>query len=195
MGSCLSYVLQCCGKQEDSSQFGESSDRAQLIDPNSDNVTIQRIQSENYYCRYLDNGFSRKSEEHSDLNKILQEMASNVIDVASLGSYSVDQPEYRDRSNYYSNRMRSMQPEYRERMSYYINKMRSLSLARSFAKIPKNSILFDVPNPDKIFASTCVVSNEEMQSIASVMNDIDNILEEMNIGSFDDLIIPFQVQT
>ncbi|XP_065205763.1 uncharacterized protein LOC135835435 [Planococcus citri] len=195
MGSCVSYLLHCCGKQDDNSQFGESGDRAQLIDPNSDNVTIQRIQSENYYCRYLDNGFPKKSEEHSDLNKILQEMASNVIDVASLGSYSVEQPEYRERGSYYPSKMRTMQPEYRDRMNYYMNKVKSLSLTKSFAKVPKNCILLDVPNAEKVFASPCIISSDEIQSIESVMNEIDNMLEDMNIGSFDDLIIPFQVET
>lgn len=44
--------------------------------------------------------------------------------------------------------------------------MRSLTLTKSFAKLPKHSILLDVPNPEKIFASMSVVSNEELQSVS-----------------------------
>lgn len=69
MGSCLSCILHCCGKQDETSQvklnycvfffstnnqfasekklifqYGETNDRTQLIDPNNDNVTIQGIQ-------------------------------------------------------------------------------------------------------------------------------------------------------
>ncbi|XKL65393.1 hypothetical protein PGB90_008813 [Kerria lacca] len=175
MGSCLSCILHCCGKQDETSQYGETNDRTQLIDPNNDNVTIQGIQSENFYNKYIDPSFSKKSEEHSDLNKILQEMATNVIDVASLGSHSLEQHEYR------------------ERMSFYMNKMKALTSSKSLCKLPKVTILQDVPNPDKILVTPSLVSDDELNFIYSILNNVDHSLEEMKIENSEDLLIPFQV--
>jgi hypothetical protein len=177
MGSCFSCLFFCCGKQDDNSQYGESGDRAQLIDPPGVNSPNSGLQSENYYDPFIDPVFPKKSEEHSDLSKILQEMATNVIDVASLGSHSLEQHEGRDRTN------------------YYVNKMRSLTLSKSLSRIPKQSILLDIPQPERIFASVCVVSAEDLQFMCSILNQIDNLMDNMKIGSYDDLIIPFQVQT
>lgn len=177
MGSCFSCLFFCCGKQDDSSQYGDSGDRTQLIDPAGDNVISSRLQSESYYDSYIDPIFLKKPEEHSDLSKILQEMATNVIDVASLGSHSLEQHEGRDRS------------------SYYVNKMKSLTSTKLLSKPPKQSMLLDVPNPEKAFASDVAVSTDDLRFMKSIFVQIDNLIATMKIGSFDDLVVPFQVQT
>ncbi|KAK7602049.1 hypothetical protein V9T40_009490 [Parthenolecanium corni] len=173
MGNCVSQMLQCCGlKQEESSQHGESGDLAPLIDSSGDcpgNNT--RITCEPYYPV-----FPKKSEEQSDLNKILQDMATNVIDVASLGSYSLEQHEYR------------------ERMSFYITKLKSPMSSKSLSKAQKQELLQDVPNPDKVLISICSVPDDDLTFVRDILNQVDSLLENLKLVNSDALIIPFQIQ-
>lgn len=72
-----------------------------------------------------------------------------MIDVASLGSHSLEQHEGRDRS------------------SYYVNKMKSLTSTKLLSKPPKQSMLLDVPNPEKAFASDVAVSTDDLRFVSS----------------------------
>lgn len=74
----------------------------------------------------------------------------NVIDVASLGSYSLEQHEYR------------------ERMSFYFNKLKSPMSSKSLSKAQKQELLQDVPNPEKVLQSSCTVSADDLTYVSSL---------------------------
>lgn len=76
----------------------------------------------------------------------------NVIDVASLGSYSLEQHEYR------------------ERMSFYITKLKSPMSSKSLSKAQKQELLQDVPNPDKVLISICSVPDDDLTFVSNVFN-------------------------
>lgn len=72
----------------------------------------------------------------------------NVIDVGVLGSHSLEQHESRERN------------------SFYFNKMRSLNTTKSLYKLPKQCLLVDLPNPDKMLSSSCAISHNELQNVS-----------------------------
>lgn len=43
--------------------------------------------------------------------------------------------------------------------------MRSLNTTKSLYKLPKQCLLVDLPNPDKMLSSSCAISNSELQNV------------------------------
>lgn len=51
-------------------------------------------------------------------------------------------------------------------MSFYMNKMKALTSSKSLCKLPKVTILQDVPNPDKILVTPSLVSDDELNFVS-----------------------------
>ncbi|XP_046685335.1 ragulator complex protein LAMTOR1-like [Homalodisca vitripennis] len=79
-------------KEDSSSQGGEANEHTRLlVDPVSNNASsIQRVNSDDFESQYP-NSLPKKTDEQSALNRILQEAATNVIDVAAMGTHNLEQ--------------------------------------------------------------------------------------------------------
>ncbi|KAL3265962.1 hypothetical protein HHI36_010149 [Cryptolaemus montrouzieri] len=128
MGCCYSYFC----NDDRSSHGGDVNERTHLlVDPVSNNCNVQRANSEDILTRNSNN-VPKKTDEQSALNKILQEFATNVIDVGALDSHTLQQNEYLERMRLYDLRVQRC------------NKSKILT--------KKKYILQDIPTTDKILS-------------------------------------------
>lgn len=118
---------------------------------------------------------ARTLEEQADVNKIIQEMATNVIDIGTLGSHIMEQHEYR------------------ERMNHYFNKLRTMNTTKVQWSMPNHCILIDIPNPDKILFSDISISKPEYNHICSMLTRLDKSMKHTTVIHKKDILIPFMV--
>nr|CAD7398651.1 unnamed protein product [Timema poppensis] len=95
-------------------------------------VESTQLSCDDFIARYP-NSLPKKKDEQSALNRILQETATNVIDVAALDSHNLEQHEYLDR------------------VKHYTQKLQTGSRWVSSRKPP--CLLVDIPAPEKLLAA------------------------------------------
>lgn len=118
-------------------QSGEPTERTHLlVNPVSVNSNIERTNSDDYLCRNS-NTLPKKTDEQSALNRILQETATNVIDVAALDSHNLQQHEYLERMKQYNARVQQITTNNKSKLT---NKQQPC-------------LLQDIPVPEKILSS------------------------------------------
>ncbi|KAG8309232.1 Ragulator complex protein lamtor1 [Homalodisca vitripennis] len=97
---------------------------------------IISVLSDDFESQYP-NSLPKKTDEQSALNRILQEAATNVIDVAAMGTHNLEQHEYMERVKHYSLKLQGV--------------------AGRYTPAPKQScLLVDIPAPDRLLAVTPV---------------------------------------
>lgn len=166
MGCCYSC------KEDGSTQGGEVSERTHLlVDPVSNNTNIQRVQSDDFIGCYS-SSLPKKTDEQSALNRILQETATNVIDVAALDSHNLEQHEYLDRVKHYTQKLQSM--------SRWTPPRRPLCL------------LVDIPAPEKLLASE-PLTQQDMNLITTTVEEANAALAELRVEHKEDLVVPFRI--
>jgi len=168
MGCCFSS----CKDSEDS-QGPESSQRPLLQDPvvNATQVVNVPVSEANKSPGLADGGAGRGQED--ELQKILQETASAMIDVSGAGAHSLDQRECQERSRHYLTMIQSLSP----------------SLLK-----PPTSLLSDFPNPEKQLGAS-LISQEDLDLMEWAMTEIEDALQNIRIDSDEDLVVPFGQQS
>ncbi|KAF4523087.1 hypothetical protein B566_EDAN003099 [Ephemera danica] len=180
MGTCWS----CFGCDEDgNTQPGEINERTHLlVDPVSNNTAIQRVHSDDFIDRYP-NSLPKRTDEQSALNRILQETATNVIDVAALDSHTLEQHEYQDR------------------VTHYMQRLNGQAMVLRWRPPPtRTCILADVPGPEKLLSTEFALHNEVALAsvffnLFSVMNSFmeraREAMEKVHVDHKEDLVVPF----
>ncbi|KAK4288201.1 hypothetical protein Pmani_038762 [Petrolisthes manimaculis] len=96
----------CCSSEEESvTQDGDVSERTRLLNDPVSNV-YQVNSSNTDYTTTSTNKY--KSDEQSALNRILQQTASNIIDVGALECHTLEQHEYIERVRMYNQRLNTL---------------------------------------------------------------------------------------
>lgn len=166
MGCCYS-----CNK-DDTTQGGEANERTHLlVDPVSNNTNIQRVQSDDFIGCYSAS-LPKKTDEQSALNRILQETAANVIDVAALESHNLEHHEYLDR------------------VKHYTQKLQSVSRWTPPRRPP--CLLVDIPAPEKLLAAE-PVTKQDLQLVFKAVEEANSAVVEIRVEHKEDLVVPFRI--
>jgi len=167
MGCCYS-----CG-EDSSSQGGEPNEHSRLlVDPVSNNVSIQRVHNDDFEAQYP-NSLPKKTDEQSALNRILQEAATNVIDVAAMGAHNLEQHEYMERVKHYSLKLQGV-------------------ANRHATSRRQTCLLVDISAPDKVLAVT-PIDDKDIHQIMSACEGATAALAELKVEHKEELVVPFRI--
>jgi len=168
----------CCSTDKDSySQNGDISERTHLLgNPVSNNAPIQQ-------APYNDLRYSgqapKPNDEQSALNKILQQTATNVIDVAALDSHNLEQHEYMERARQYVQKTQAAQP----------------ALASKYGRLAASKmagVLKDVPAVESLLVDA-PISGHDYQLVLDASSKISKAMSEIHIEHREDLVVPFAI--
>ncbi|KAK5643973.1 hypothetical protein RI129_007818 [Pyrocoelia pectoralis] len=169
MGCCYSFFC----KDGDSQQRGEPNERTHLlVDPVSNSANIPQYNSEDFLNN--SNTLPKKTDEQSALNRILQETATNVIDVAALDSHNLQQHEYV------------------ERMRQYSSKLQQACATNKLPVRHKLCVLQDIPAPEKILSSESV-SEDDLNLISTAVTKAAAAIGEIKVEHKEDMVVLFRV--
>lgn len=168
MGCC------CSTEQESLSQDGEVSERTRLLNDQVSNAYQVNASSSDYVNHYSTSA-TKKSDEQSALNRILQQTASNIIDVGALECHTLEQHEYLERVRMYNHRLNTVPPH----------------------KIPSRAhhnvmLLSDVPAAERILSAQ-PISLADLNMMISSTQKVVAALAHIKVEHKEDLVVPFGI--
>ncbi|XP_055693173.1 ragulator complex protein LAMTOR1 [Lutzomyia longipalpis] len=167
------YVLNCFNCQENQLiQGSEPNERSHLlIDPVSNSPAL-RPMADDFTQEYPSS--LPKKDEQTVLSRIVQETASNIIDVAAMDMHNLEPQEYSDRVKIYAQRLSQQWSN--------INHPRT----------GPRGLLQDIPNPEEVLSST-PISAADFHLMRSTAQAANAAVLEIEVEHTEDLIVPFRI--
>uniref|UniRef100_T1JL32 Ragulator complex protein LAMTOR1 n=1 Tax=Strigamia maritima TaxID=126957 RepID=T1JL32_STRMM len=138
---------------------------------------VQDFPSGNHFDEHSDSGRStlpnQKCDEQSALNRILQETATNIIDVTAIDSHNLEQHEYMDRAQHYNRKLTSASVN-----SIYNQKAPCL--------------LIDVPGPERILTAD-LTTMADLQMIIHAADKAAKAMGDVKVDQKDDLVVHYGI--
>ncbi|XP_055597893.1 ragulator complex protein LAMTOR1-like [Uranotaenia lowii] len=170
----VNYASNCFRCQEDSSTQGsEPNERTHLLDnPVNNSPAVRRSNSEDLTEEFPSS--VPKKDDVSALNKIIQDAAANVIDVAAMDVHNIEPHEYNDRVKVYSQRLAQQwnTVQHPNNVHYY-------------------GLLKDIPNPESILSAP--IAPDDLQMIRGMVQKANVAVSEIKIKHTENLVVPFRI--
>ncbi|KAL1459136.1 hypothetical protein WDU94_011143 [Cyamophila willieti] len=162
MGCCFSW----CRDQSSSEETGDN-ERRTLIHPDA-NTSIQTNPPTLENVEPLTPSQVKKNDEQSDLNRILQNTITKVIDISALGCNNLEHSEYIERMNIYKAKL-------------------------NVAPLPQilrheECLLVDIPSPA---LSSCDISDYIL--INQTCEKAELAFKNVKVEHTNDLVVPFMI--
>uniref|UniRef100_A0A336LIF4 Ragulator complex protein LAMTOR1 n=1 Tax=Culicoides sonorensis TaxID=179676 RepID=A0A336LIF4_CULSO len=169
-------TLGCCFSCKEEGTQNEPTERTHLLPGSINNScpTVRTSESDDFLDQYPNSLPKNKKEEQSALNIIVQDTATNIIDVAAMDSHLIEPQEYNDRFNAYQ------------------HKIAQLWNTVNHPKSEICGLLKDIPNPQMIFAPV-PITNEDLFFMKSVISSLSSAINEIKIDHKEDLVVPFRI--
>ncbi|XP_053688086.1 ragulator complex protein LAMTOR1 [Sabethes cyaneus] len=171
----VNYAASCFTCQEDSSAQGsEPNERTHLLDnPVNNSPAVRRSNSEDLSQEFASS--VPKKDDVSALNKIIQDTAANVIDVAAMDIHNIEPQEYNDRVKVYSQRL--------------AQQWNTVSHPNSAVYV---GLLKDIPNPESMLASVPILP-EDVNMIRDMVQKANIAVTEIKVKHTENLVVPFRI--
>uniref|UniRef100_A0A6B2EEY6 Ragulator complex protein LAMTOR1 n=1 Tax=Phlebotomus kandelakii TaxID=1109342 RepID=A0A6B2EEY6_9DIPT len=168
-----SYVVNCFNCQENHlNQRSEPNERSHLlIDPVSNSPAVRPV-TDDFTSEYPSS--LPKKDEQTALSRIVQETASNIIDVAAMDMHNLEPQEYSDRVKLYSHRLAQQWSN--------VNHPRT----------GPRGLLQDIPNPEEILSAT-PISVADLQMMRSTAQMVNAAVTDIQVEHTEELIVPFRI--
>lgn len=171
----VDYATRCFSCHEDSAAQGnEPNERTHLLDnPVSNSPAVRRSDSEDITQEYPNS--VPKKDDVSALNKIIQDTAANVIDVAAMDIHNIEPHEYNDRVKIYSQRL-----------------AQQWNTVQHPNHVHHVGLLKDIANPESVLTSV-PLPLADLSMIRDMVQQANVAVDEIKVNHTENLVVPFRI--
>ncbi|XP_065136503.1 ragulator complex protein LAMTOR1 [Paramisgurnus dabryanus] len=156
----------CCYSSDNDTSSEDEQQKPLIPDPNQERKPTNGME------RNTDNLLSKRTDEQSLLNGILQRTALNIIDVAAVDSQGMEQHEYMDKARQYSTKLEVMS--------------RSLSQKKP---VPLPSL---TSQPHQVLAAD-LVPYTDVQQVSKIAAYAYSAISQIKVDAKEELVVQFAI--